>query len=70
MQAHIGAYTDPECDPAGDVGSGENGFLGSGGGSGCTVSSYFDGAPETCRFCVVNRQLWLEENPGARDPDW
>lgn len=61
-------YTEPECDPSEDTD--ENDFLGSGGGSGCIVDSYYPGAPATCRFCVANRELWAEANPGARDPDW
>lgn len=34
------------------------------------MRDYFDEADVTCRFCIVNRELWREENPGARDPDW
>lgn len=65
---HIGVYHEPECDPAGDTD--EDGFVNSGGGSGCGVQDYFEDAAQTCRFCVVNRELWAEQNPGARDPDW
>lgn len=52
----VGVYHEPECASSPSE-------------PGCGVGDVLEGADETCRFCIVNRDNWLESNPGE-ESDW